>query len=231
MTFYNNYLDLQLTIAGAWLQRQRAKAEWQLISRHLSNVNNVLEIGPGHGVFSTVVRDHHSSYVAIESNRLIAETVARYNSQVCLSLAPPLPFVSSCFDVAYASHVIEHMPSPLLALEFIQEAYRVLRPGGLLVLSAPDMLGFGNTFWDADYTHTFPVTSRRLRQLMSDTQLEVVAITWFSGPVSGFSHWPLSLGARLFPLGLFGWNQGLFTRLERFRLSFLRNICMIARKP
>lgn len=231
MTLYNNYLDQQPTGVGTWLQQQRAMAEWQLISCHLPGINSVLEIGPGHGIFSAVANNHYSNYIAVESNRLIAKTVASCNYQVCLSFVPPLPFISSHFDVVYASHVIEHMPSPPVALEFVQEACRVLRPGGLLALSAPDLLGFGDTFWDADYTHTFPVTSRRIRQLLSDAHLEVVAITWFAGPVSGHIHLPLSAGARLFPLTLFRWNQKLYTRLERLRLTFLKNICVIARKP
>lgn len=231
MTLYNNYLDLQPTGAGAWLQRQRALAEWRLIGRFRPRIDSVLEIGPGHGVFAAIVRAHRADYVAVESNRRIAASVAGQAHQVCLAFAPPLPFESLQFDLVYASHVIEHMPSPATALAFVQEAQRVLRPGGLLALAAPDLIAFGDTFWDADYTHNFPVTARRMRQLLSDAQLDLVELTWLSGPIGGPGTALLGAGAKLFPLGLFGWHEELYTRLERLRLTFLKNLVAIARKP
>lgn len=48
-------------------------------------------------------------------------------------------FSDSEFDVAVATAVIEHVESPET---FIKEATRILRPGGLLVMTAPD------PFWE-----------------------------------------------------------------------------------
>jgi SAM-dependent methyltransferase len=49
--------------------------------------------------------------------------------------AQALPFHDDGFDFVIASHVLEHMPFPLHAL---REWYRVLAPGGVLVLKIPD---------------------------------------------------------------------------------------------
>ncbi|MBT8228697.1 MAG: methyltransferase domain-containing protein, partial [Bacteroidia bacterium] len=49
-----------------------------------------------------------------------------------------LPFEEGTFDIVVSSEVIEHVPDPLKA---ITEMHRVLKPGGILVLTTP------NRFW------------------------------------------------------------------------------------
>ncbi len=50
----------------------------------------------------------------------------------------PIPYEEDTFDAVLFSEVIEHLPaSPLPALE---EIHRVLRPGGMLLLSSPNAL-------------------------------------------------------------------------------------------
>ncbi len=49
-----------------------------------------------------------------------------------------IPFADASFDVVYHSHVLEHMPKAWGEF-FLQECYRVLRPGGLLRVVVPDL--------------------------------------------------------------------------------------------
>ncbi|MEM6612588.1 MAG: methyltransferase domain-containing protein, partial [Cyanobacteria bacterium P01_C01_bin.72] len=48
-----------------------------------------------------------------------------------------IPFADNTFELVYHSHVLEHF-SRLAAKSFIQECYRVLRPGGILRVVVPD---------------------------------------------------------------------------------------------
>lgn len=48
------------------------------------------------------------------------------------------PFENDSFDVVYHSHVLEHFTKEK-AILFIQECYRVLKPGGILRLAVPDL--------------------------------------------------------------------------------------------
>jgi SAM-dependent methyltransferase len=48
--------------------------------------------------------------------------------------AEQLPFADGCADLVFSTQVIEHLPNPQ---RLAQEAFRVLRPGGLLLLSGP----------------------------------------------------------------------------------------------
>jgi len=47
----------------------------------------------------------------------------------------PLPFRTSSFDLVWCSEVIEHLDEPAMS---IGEMVRVLRPGGLLVITTPN---------------------------------------------------------------------------------------------
>lgn len=51
-----------------------------------------------------------------------------------------LPYKNEIFDVVYSKSVIEHMLDPL---SFVTESFRVLKPGGILLILTPD--------WEANY--------------------------------------------------------------------------------
>lgn len=55
-----------------------------------------------------------------------------------LDITFPLPFVDNYFNVMYASEVIEHIKLEELRV-FLGQAFRVLRPGGVLRLTTPDL--------------------------------------------------------------------------------------------
>ncbi|MEU1284012.1 methyltransferase domain-containing protein [Kitasatospora sp. NPDC005856] len=55
-----------------------------------------------------------------------------------LDIAEPLPFADASVDWVYAEHLIEHVTMPV-AIGWLREARRVLRPGGVLRLTTPDL--------------------------------------------------------------------------------------------
>lgn len=54
-----------------------------------------------------------------------------------------LPFEDASFDVLYSIEVIEHLRHPY---GFLEEVWRVLRPGGLAVITAPNVLNISARF-------------------------------------------------------------------------------------
>lgn len=54
------------------------------------------------------------------------------------NLLSGIPFAENTYDAVYHSHVLEHFPKDK-AQYFINECYRVLKPGGILRVAIPDL--------------------------------------------------------------------------------------------
>ena len=229
MPGYDNYLDMPPTSFGRLLQIRRARLEWRAIRASHTPIERVAEIGPGHGVFAGVVIGDHCRHIGLEANHRIAQQLRARGQWVSECRVPPVPLAAGSIDVVYASHVIEHARGPAEALALVQEAWRVLRPCGLLALAAPDYRAFGKLFWDVDYTHTFPVTDRRMQQLLRDGGFEIVKLAHYVGPFPGLDGAVVGLLARGLPINLpivpSRWRRRLFN----LRVTLMRNIFVIAR--
>lgn len=53
---------------------------------------------------------------------------------VCANADKPLPFRDASLDGVLASHILEHLRSPIA---FLEELHRILRPQGILVIGLP----------------------------------------------------------------------------------------------
>jgi SAM-dependent methyltransferase len=114
----------------------------------------VVDVGAGHGGFVSklgLVRRYARCYL-LDGN---AESVARLKElggEALRYTAPdPLPFLDASVDFVHCSHLVEHL-SPQDLHTLLGEWDRVLRPGGVLVVSAP-------LLWDlfyGDLTHVRP---------------------------------------------------------------------------
>lgn len=65
-----------------------------------------------------------------------------------------LPFEDNTFDVIYSKSFIEHLYHPG---KYLEEAYRVLKPNGLLLTLVPDWESNYKIYYD-DFTHRSPFT-------------------------------------------------------------------------
>jgi predicted SAM-dependent methyltransferase len=57
---------------------------------------------------------------------------------MAIDLVGRLPFADREFDAVYHSHLLEHLPKHKVPF-FLQECYRVLKPGGILRVVVPDL--------------------------------------------------------------------------------------------
>jgi len=90
---------------------------------------DVVDVGCGNGKYRDLVKNLPgvTSYTGIDFYKTkVANIVADLNK--------PLSVSSNSFNVAICLSVIEHLQEPQLALD---EMYRILRPGGYLLLSTP----------------------------------------------------------------------------------------------
>jgi SAM-dependent methyltransferase len=71
-----------------------------------------------------------------------------------LDFNSPLPFADESFDLIYSVEVTEHLHRPY---DFLKECYRVLKPGGALLVTTPNVLHLASRvrFFFTGFFHLF----------------------------------------------------------------------------
>ena len=107
----------------------------------------LLDLGCGDGTNLTWLNEFAESLYGSDYNALrLARARARMpNARLFMGNILDYPVVDDFFDVVLFNHVIEHIPDDRAALE---TAYRILAPGGLLVLGTPNE---GSWWWQLAY--------------------------------------------------------------------------------
>jgi SAM-dependent methyltransferase len=122
----SDWIDLQLSHLEASLARVAPRAHGRL-----------LDVGCGEKPFEHLFRPYVSEYIGVEYEPtfLLTETGRRARAAVDVTYdGRRLPFPDGDFDTVLSSQVLEHTPHPG---DLVKEMGRVLKPGGVLLLSAP----------------------------------------------------------------------------------------------
>ena len=109
-----------------------------------------------------------------------------------------------------------------------------LRPGGVFFVVVPDYLKERGFFWDIDYTHNFPTTERRVRQLLYDGGFEIERVVRSIGTATGPARDLLAFAALVVNIpGLDALSR--YTRTEellfKIRKNLFETLTFVARKP
>jgi SAM-dependent methyltransferase len=96
---------------------------------------DVLEIGPGYGLTTDVLRARVSRLTCVEVDRAMALSLSRRtagaNVTVVHADAVHMPLRNASFSAAICFTMLHHVPSFRLQDELLAEVARVLRPGGV----------------------------------------------------------------------------------------------------
>jgi SAM-dependent methyltransferase len=97
----------------------------------------LLELGPGPGITTEVLRRRVARVTAVELDAALASRLARRlrgsGVRVVRGDGAALPFHDRSFDAAAVFTMLHHVPSQALQDRLLAEVCRCLRPGGLLV--------------------------------------------------------------------------------------------------
>lgn len=129
----------------------------------------ILDIGCGVSPFATVLQTYSDTLTNLEFDRHRSVAV----SPDIWGSGLTLPFRGKSFDTVVSFQVLEHVPRPA---KMVEEIWRVLVPGGLLILTAPHIWGIHEE--PNDY---FRFTGYGLRQLAEDAGLKVVSVQPLAG--------------------------------------------------
>jgi 2-polyprenyl-3-methyl-5-hydroxy-6-metoxy-1,4-benzoquinol methylase len=133
--------------------------------------------GCGVGAFTGALIKGGARVLALDVGpNLAALTRARYGCPVAIGTLTQLAIASNSFDIVLSSEAIEHTPNPRGA---VLELFRVVKPGGHLVLSTPNRLwqapvrfataiglrpydGFENFVWPSELRRTLELAGGRV---------------------------------------------------------------------
>lgn len=159
-------------------------------ARQLPASSRVLDAGAGEGRFSEFFA--HTNYVGVDL--AVGDSTWNYRGLDAINSLDQLCFADNSFDVVVFTQVMEHLPEPSAVLAELQ---RVLRPGGLLILVAPQS-------WHAhQIPHDFyRYTAYGIRYLLQKNGLVAEKIQ----PLGGY-FWYLSFQLQLLPYWAFSRNR------------------------
>ena len=149
--------------------------------------------------------------------------------------AAPLPFRDASFDALFAGELVEHLPDPRPG---VAEFYRVLRPGGTLILTTPNRLRLANLVDGSER----PYSPDHLSELSYDEAAALIRSVGFEVLYSTGLHLELMLNwlSRMPKLDRLQrrWNRPWAIPLMRLLLSagalaprYSLDLVFVARKP
>ncbi len=122
----------------------------------------LLELGCGRGEFLKAFQDLRLDCQGVD----LSDHCLKNNADLkvtCLDLSKDkLPYEDNTFDYVYNKSLIEHFYSPD---HLMKETYRVLKPGGRVIMLTPDWISQMKVFYE-DYTHSRPYDVSSLRDVL-----------------------------------------------------------------
>jgi ubiquinone/menaquinone biosynthesis C-methylase UbiE len=118
-----------------WRATVQQRVPWVLESTNLGL--NVLELGPGPGLTTDLLRMSVGRLTALEVDPMLASALTSRlrgsNVEVIEGNATQMPFAGSEFSGVVAFTMLHHVPSRELQDQVLREVFRVLLPGGFFV--------------------------------------------------------------------------------------------------
>ena len=112
--------------------------ELEFIKEYVEQGASVLDVGCGNGRLLDVFENTEIEYTGIDFSKeliSIAQNERGTKGTFLHGSALALPFDDNSFDTVFSIAVLHHIPSKEYRQRFVSEAYRVLKPGGICVLT------------------------------------------------------------------------------------------------
>jgi 2-polyprenyl-3-methyl-5-hydroxy-6-metoxy-1,4-benzoquinol methylase len=172
----SEYVNMQ-----SW-QKKIAMCLWRVDRLRGAKTGLLLDIGCGKGWFLEAARERGWQVQGVELCPEVAKTtMGRIGTQVHIGNIFGLELPSETFDLVTMFDVIEHLEAPIEALRI---CYRILKPGGVLALSTPNLRGLGCRLlgarafavWPDEHIIYFgPASMKRALQLADFTDIEIAS--------------------------------------------------------
>lgn len=117
--------------------RGRAWEEISFLFQNIKDNEKILDLGCGNGRICQFLENNKVDYIGVDnSEKLIGIAQKKYPDKKFLAVdALNLLFADNYFNRIYSIAVLHHIPSKKLRRRFLEEAGRILKPGGKLIIT------------------------------------------------------------------------------------------------
>lgn len=135
---------------------------------------SIVEAGAGEGYGVDLLASTAKNIVALDYDHLACRHAAskygRSHTYFLQADLTDIPLANNSVDVVVNSQVIEHLPDQT---GFMHECYRVLRPGGKLLVSTPNRITFTPEGQPINPFHVRELNARELAQLFVESGFSI----------------------------------------------------------
>tara|TARA_B100000989_G_C19530264_1_gene469255 strand:- start:20 stop:703 length:684 start_codon:yes stop_codon:yes gene_type:complete len=135
----------------------------------------ILEIGCGRGEFLNEFINLGLDGYGVDLSDFSEKFFQNLNFKKVDMSNDKLPYEDNFFDIIYSKSFIEHFYYPD---KIFQEAYRVLKPGGIIITLTPEWKYIYKSFYD-DFTHRSPFTKTSLADIHTMNEFRSVRVESF----------------------------------------------------
>ncbi len=168
------------------LRQERYLPYILLLKRFFGEVN-ALDLGCGRGEWLELLGESGVQARGVDLSEAMLFICREKGFQV--SQADALAALKGCPDnsvqLISGFHIAEHLPFSML-VELLQEAYRTLSPGGILILETPNSenLHVASSTFYLDPTHGNPITSQLLSFMLSHCGFDLTDVIRLNADIS-----------------------------------------------
>ncbi|PCI21361.1 hypothetical protein COB64_00560 [Candidatus Wolfebacteria bacterium] len=183
--FSNTYGGSQIYFNSVSHHIELIREYKKYFSKYIKKDSVVLDLGAGRLFYKNFLKNYTDNYFSLDFKKTHKDldyigTTSRTNLE------------NERFDIVFSSQVFEHIPDPL---ESFHEINRILKKGGIAIISVPFLMYIHNEPYDY-----FRYTRYSLKKFSDENNFEILVLK----EVGGFFGFLGSVGA-IFSMGLF-WN-------------------------
>jgi SAM-dependent methyltransferase len=207
---------------------ERRRRVWAVLGRYFARrwikpEDTVVDLGAGYCEFINSIEA--ARRYAIDANPETRARAAATVEVLSQDAAEPWRLDSDSVDVVFSSNFLEHAASKEAVVRILEEAYRVLRPGGRVVAMGPNIRMCYDVYWDYS-DHLIALSDRSL--------VEALEVVGFRSELVVPRFLPYTMkggGWARVPLGLYILLLRLYLSFPPFWRLFGKQFLVAARKP